>query len=410
MGSRELYLGLWVRMTVAVLLSVCGLLVLLAAEFVLAAGVSFFALVLAPLLGGLLLFGAGFLLVFFGLQWLIAVRRGAVEWSDLRVSPNDEASGDQCSTDEGISTDELPSAQKIKRTTAILVGTGVGVLLTHSVILGAFEVSPVLFAVGSGAVIVVGFTGWLVYDELSSTSSIRTDLESEYDIVSDPEREHDVQRRVRRLARQADSPAPAVEVGASTLPKAASVGYRPSNSVILVSRGLVDSLDSDELDAVLAHELAHLLNRDAAVLTALSFPRAKIAQIADLLFEPSASSDADVIIFPLLIVSTPVYIVNRLVVPTVTRYREYVADYVAGELIGSHSAMASALATLDQEYAVHYRRDLRMQWSSTAFGIVPPPWEERKVLDGAIRFFYRRLLGTHPPTESRIERLRLCEE
>jgi heat shock protein HtpX len=255
-----------------------------------------------------------------------------------------------------------------------------------------------------GAVLVVVFNGWLVYNELRS-GSVREDLEVEYDIVSDPEREHEVQRRVRRLAEQADSPVPEVEIGASHLPRAASVGYQPGESVILVSRGLVDTLDGAELDAVLAHELAHLLNRDAAVMTALSVPLSKVGKLTSL-FLNHDKSDAEILLIPLLIAATPVYIANRLAVPTVARYREYVADHAAGELVGSHAAMASALTTLDREYATQYTQDLRVDWSTEAFGIVPPPWEERKVLDGAIRFYRRRVLGTHPPTGSRVERLR----
>ncbi|ERG89606.1 MAG: Zn-dependent protease, partial [halophilic archaeon J07HX5] len=112
------------------------------------------------------------------------------------------------------------------------------------------------------------------------------------------------------------------------------------------------------------------------------------------------------LLFPVFVAAVPVYITNRLAAPMVARYREYVADHAAGELVGSHAAVAGALTTLDREYSTQYTQDLRVGWSTRAFGIVPPPWEERKVLDGAIRFFYRRILGTHPPTESRIERLR----
>jgi heat shock protein HtpX len=408
MGARWLYVGLWLRLGVAVVLAVGGLLVLLAAEFALAAVISFFVLVLGQLLGGLLLVVAVLLVFLVALRWLVAVRRGRVEWSDLRGQPGGKETDEQSPENSPAVPENLPSTRKAKRETATLTAAGLGLILAHCIVFDVLQVVPALLAALSGAVIVVGFTGWLIYSERRSTSSIRADLESEYDVVSDPEREHDVQRRVRRLAKQADSPVPDVEIGASTLPQAASVGYRPANSVILVSRGLVDCLESEELNSVLAHELAHLLNRDGAVLTALSLPRSKIEELVDLMVRHT-SSDAEMVLAPLVIVSTPVYIVNRLVVPMVTRHREYVADYAAGELIGSHSAMASALATLDRRYAVQYRRDLRMQWSSAAFGIVPPPWEERKVLNGVIRFFYRRVLGTHPPTESRIERLRSWE-
>ncbi len=298
-----------------------------------------------------------------------------------------------------------PSLRKGGRASGPLALGGLALIAVFDLGARVFdEADLVLLSAVSGAIIVLLYTGWLVYEELVSTGSIRQDLEDEHDIVSAPELEHEIEQRLSRLTAQAGCATPAVEIGASRLPRAATVGYRPRNSVILVSRGMVDSLDDDELDAVLAHELAHLLNRDAAVLTALSFPLSKMRGLMSIFLNRSA--EGSLAIVPLLLLALPFYVINRLVVPTVTRHREYVADDAAAELIGSPAAMASALSTLDREHAIRSSTDFRVQWSTAAFGIVPPPWRERHVLDGAIRFFYRRLLGTHPRTEKRIERLR----
>ena len=400
MSTGRLYLGLWLRMSVALALSVAGLLVLLAAEFVLAAVVSFFLLNLAPVFGvALLALAVVFVLPVVVLLWVLSLRFDWAELSDLLG--RDEDTEIEAADLPWLLTD-VPTVRDVARGVGLLVGPAVGLFLVHEAMFAFFDTTLIWFAAVPGAVLVVVFNGWLVYGELRS-GSVREDIEAEYDIVSDPEREHEVQRRVRRLAEQADSPVPDVEIGASHLPRAASVGYRPGESVILVSRGLVDTLDGAELDAVLAHELAHLLNRDAAVMTALSVPRSEIGGLFELMLK---ADDAAILFFPVLVAAIPVYIANRLAVPTVARHREYVADHAAGELVGSHAAMASALTTLDREYATQYTQDLRVDWSTEAFGIVPPPWEERKVLDGAIRFYRRRVLGTHPPTESRVERLR----
>ena len=415
MGQRWLYAGLWVRMLVALLLEVAGMAVLLAAEFALATGVIFFLVVLAPILGLAILGMVGLATVYVGVVWFVALRYRDAELSDLFGGPRglrgelgDEVRqflyGDPKDTAPLGSPSDPPTVRDVAVTVGPFAGAGIAVLLARSLVFTAFGFGTILWAaVAGGAVTTVGFTGWVVVGELRSAGSVRADLEDEHEIISAPERKREVTRRVRRLAGQADCPVPEVEIGASHLPRAATVGYRPRESVMLVSRGLVDSLDDEELDAVLAHELAHLVNRDAAVMTALAVPRAKIRELFGLFLD---LSDSSVLLFPLLLVSTPVYIVNRLVVPTVARYREYVADEAAGELTGNPAAMASALSTLDREYSVQHTRDLRVQWSTAAFGVVPPPWEERKVLDGATRFLYRRVLGTHPPTEARIERLR----
>jgi heat shock protein HtpX len=413
MGTRQLYLGLWLRMAVALLLTVGGLLVLLAAEFALAGVTAFFVLAVGPVFGVLVLGIAAVLALLLGLYWLVSLWRGWSELSDLLAREADEETVSDLLTreaDEEREPDDPwqslrnpPTVWRAGRILGLFACAGLGLALGYPLVFEVLEADAVSVGLVGGTVGVVGFTGWVVYDEVRSGSSVRADLEAEHDIISDPEREHEVQRRVRRLARQADSPAPDVEIGASHLPRAASVGYRPEESVILVSRGLVDSLDGTELDAVLAHELAHLLNRDAAVMTALAFPRSKVGGLSDLALRVD---DAALLLAPVFVAAIPVYIANRLAVPMVARYREYVADHAAGELTGSHAAMASALVTLDREYSVRSRQDLRAQWSTAAFGIVPPPWEERKVLDGTIRFVHRRVLGTHPPTESRIERLR----
>jgi len=401
MSEGGLYLGLWVRMGVALALSVAGLLVLLAAEFAVAAVVSFFVLNLAPVFGVALLALAVVFVLPVALLWVLSLRFDWVELSDLLGRDEDREIE---AADLPWPLTDVPTVRDVARGVGLLVGSAVGLLLVHSLMSALFDTTLLWFAVVPGAVLVVVFNGWLVYSELRS-GSVREDIEAEYNIVSDPEREHEVQRRVRRLAEQADSPVPDVEIGASHLPRAASVGYRPGESVILVSRGLVDTLDGAELDAVLAHELAHLLNRDAAVMTALSVPLSKVGGLTKL-FLNHDKSDAEMVLIPVLTAAIPVYIANRLAVPTVARYREYVADHAAGELVGSHAAMASALTSLDREYATQYTQDLRVDWSTEAFGIVPPPWEERKVLDGVIRFYRRRVLGTHPSTGSRVERLR----
>jgi heat shock protein HtpX len=418
MGQRWLYAGLWIRMLVALLLGVAGMAVLLAAEFALTTVFIFCSIVYAANIGFGILLMSGLATVYVGVVWFVALRYREAELSDLFGGPTRgllvvlkdavrqflclRMSGDSEDTTVLGSPSDPPTVRGAAVTVGGVAGVGVAVLLAHGLVFTALGFGTVLWiAVASGAVITIGVTGWVVVGELRSAGSVRADLEDEHEIISAPERKREVTHRVRRLAGQADCPAPDVEIGASHLPRAASVGYRPRESVMLVSRGLVDSLDDEELDAVLAHELAHLVNRDAAVMTALAVPRAKIHELKRLERDPSGPP-----VDPLLIVSAPVYVVNRLAVPMVARYREFVADHAAGKLVGSHAAMASALTTLDREYSTQSTQDLRVGWSTGSFSIVPPPWKERKILDSAIRFYRRRVLGTHPPTEARIERLR----
>jgi Zn-dependent protease with chaperone function len=202
-----------------------------------------------------------------------------------------------------------------------------------------------------------------------------------------------VTARLTRLAGQVDVPVPTVRVVDSRTPVAAAVGYRLSESTVVVSTGLVETLDGAELDAVLAHELAHLTNRDAAVLTALSFPRVAAWRVfREYTFNP---------LFAVLAVVAG--LASRLCAAVVARGREYSADDGAVAITGDPAALASALSTLDDAVARQPTDDLR---AGAAFSVVPPAWEEHRFFDRTRRVISRGVFGTHPDTARRIDRLR----
>jgi heat shock protein HtpX len=281
-----------------------------------------------------------------------------------------------------------------------LVGSFVGFVLADAIAWRSI-VDPVTAAVAVGAVAVLAHLVRIVHGELTADAAALRDLEGAVRVPERPsaevaDRRAAVQARVDRLAQQAGVPSPTVRLGRSPTPTAATVGYRPDDSTIVVSQGLVDVLDGRELDAVLAHELAHLQNRDAAVVTALSVPVAHAsAQIERYNAHPVVAVPAGLVI-----------VLVNWCIAVVTRYREYVADRGAVAITRDPAALASALETLDTELASRPASDLREHRSTAAFSIVPPPWEEHRFFDRTRRIVARRLFGTHPPTERRIERLR----
>ncbi|QPV64098.1 M48 family metalloprotease [Halosimplex litoreum] len=278
---------------------------------------------------------------------------------------------------------------------AVVVAAAAGGLVGVSVLAGAYRWATLLpaFAWAGGAVTAGFHLVVTARDELSS-AAVLDDLEAVADAVDD-ERLRTLERRVARLAAQADVPAPDVRLAESPTPTAAAVGYLPSRSTLVVSTGLVDALDEAQLDAVLAHELSHVANYDAAVLTALSFPRARAHRV----FRRYGLNPV-VTLFAGFVAA-----ISRVCTAVVARAREYAADDGAAAMTGDPVALATALETLDAELRHRPDRDLRAS-SAAAFSIVPPPWEEHRFFDRTRRLIYRRLLGTHPPTERRIERLR----
>ncbi|AXR79329.1 M48 family metallopeptidase [Natrarchaeobaculum sulfurireducens] len=230
-----------------------------------------------------------------------------------------------------------------------------------------------------------------------STRQVADGAGSSTDLSAEPDSTHaSLGSTVTRLAGQADLPAPDVRVLEHETPIALTVGYRPVGSTLVCSRGLIETLSDRELEAVIAHELAHVANRDAAVLTALSAPGA-VARLA------RSRYGYNPVVEPL---AMGVRLASRWYVALVSRGREYAADDGAVAIAGDPAALASALETLDADLESRPSTDLREGETAAAFAIVPPPWEDHRFFDRTRRFVARRIFGTHPATTKRLERLR----
>ncbi|RKD88132.1 M48 family metalloprotease [Halopiger aswanensis] len=261
--------------------------------------------------------------------------------------------------------------------------------------------------------------------------------------------EHEVARTVRRLAMTADVPEPSVRVIADDEPSCYTVG-RLTDATIVVTTGLVDALDADELEAVLAHEIAHIANRDVTLMTITTlfveiadqaYHWARLARRA--LFDPrqlSTRGRVAVQWFLPLVALTYVFVAPLLwVFPTIADWatrtlshaREFAADDAAARITGKPLALATALVTL-AEATEPPATDLRTA-KTRALCIVPTDLvtgravgsasdledeasttsatERRETvtawLEGATPATATAPAGTgtHPPVERRLERL-----
>ncbi|MFO8116287.1 MAG: zinc metalloprotease HtpX [Halorubrum sp.] len=208
----------------------------------------------------------------------------------------------------------------------------------------------------------------------------------------------DLHRRVERLSQQADLPKPTIAVADTQVPNAFATGRNKKNATVAVTTALLRSLDEDELDGVLAHELAHVKNRDVMVMTIASF----LSTIAFFivrwgwLLGGNNRQGAPVIVA--VLVSIVVWIVSFLLIRALSRYREYSADRGAALITGKPGALASALMTIDGRMDRVPEEDLRQEAEMNAFFIIP-------IRSG----FIGKLASTHPATENRIDRLRELE-
>ncbi|RZV12116.1 heat shock protein [Natrinema hispanicum] len=208
---------------------------------------------------------------------------------------------------------------------------------------------------------------------------------------------------IERLSQQADLPKPKVAVVDSSVPNAFATGRNQRNAAVCVTTGLMKTLERDELDGVLAHELAHVKNRDMMVMTIASF----LSTIAFMMVRWGAffggghgrgreGGGGGIVVA--ILVSLVVWIISYLLIRALSRYREFAADRGAAAITGNPSALASALLKISGQMDKVPKEDLREEAEMNAFFIIP-------IKSGVIG----RLFSTHPSTERRVEQLRDLE-
>lgn len=218
---------------------------------------------------------------------------------------------------------------------------------------------------------------------------------------------------VQSLAQQADVPMPSLHVAQTQTPLSMTTGFRPSSAQVIVSEALLNSLPDEELEAVFAHELAHIKNRDVAVMTVTALPFGAAQRVLELLFgpttgakhgEPSRASYADQLVALGLFLVFPVWILTHLLTASFSRTREFTADRGAVAITGNPAALATALERIDMALADRPSSDLRST-EIAAFAIIESPSSTPQGLLAPVRSLLRRTFATHPPTAERIERI-----
>jgi heat shock protein HtpX len=202
---------------------------------------------------------------------------------------------------------------------------------------------------------------------------------------------------VGRLCAIAGLPKPRIAIVRTDIPNAFATGRSQSSSVVAVTTGLLRRLDKSELEAVLAHELSHIKNRDVAVMTIASFLSTVASLIVQNIFFLGDRRDRESgSLIAVWVVSLIVWIVSFILIRALSRYREFSADRGAAIITGRPSALVSALMKISGTMARIPREDLRRVEGMNAFFIIPT---------GAIA----NLLSTHPPIEARIAALERLE-
>ena len=205
---------------------------------------------------------------------------------------------------------------------------------------------------------------------------------------------------VRRLANKADLPMPKVYIVPESIPNAFATGRNPSNAAVAVTEGLLDLLDEDEIEAVLAHELSHVRHYDILIGTIAATIAGAIAWIANIMqfgafFGGSKEGEntPNPIIMILLSIILP--IAAGIIQMAVSRSREFMADEGAARITGHPEWLQSALIKLENYNAQGLLPEATPE---TAHMFIINPFTGKDIS-------FANLFRTHPTTEQRIERL-----
>lgn len=212
-----------------------------------------------------------------------------------------------------------------------------------------------------------------------------------------PQEAPELYRTVKQLCLRADIPVPALYVIDDPSPNAFATGRDPQHAAVAVNTGLLQIMDRPEVEGVIAHELAHVRNRDTLISAIAATFAGAIMMIAEFarftLFFSGGSNDEDspnpLVLLLLLFVAPIAATIIRL---AISRSREYEADRGGAQISGNPLALASALRRLEQGNQVLPNRAA----PANASLYIVNPFSGKGLLS---------LLSTHPPTEERVRRL-----
>jgi len=209
----------------------------------------------------------------------------------------------------------------------------------------------------------------------------------------------ELHRTVEKLCKEADLPLPKIAIMQSPVPNAFATGRSPKHAVVACTDSIMRLLNKDELEAVLAHELAHVKNRDILTMTMASF----IAMIASMIMQSFFFSamfggrnreggGGWIIVW---IVSIIIYAASTLLILALSRYREFAADRGSAYITKNPKALMSALSKISGRMDVVPVEAKAKVEGANAFFIIP-------ALSGnsVMEFF-----STHPPLEKRLANL-----
>lgn len=200
---------------------------------------------------------------------------------------------------------------------------------------------------------------------------------------------------VRKLTKKADMPMPDIYLTPNSQPNAFATGRNPENAAVAVTKGILNLLNKEELEGVIAHELGHVKNRDTLISTIAAVMAGALAFLARIgrfrmIFGGRNRNGGGFIQLVALIFAPLAAILIKM---AISRSREYLADETGAKISGNPQALASALNKMQSQVK---NNPMKVNKATSHMFILNPLSSEG----------ISKLFSTHPPVEERIKKLR----
>ena len=280
--------------------------------------------------------------------------------------------------------------------------TGLGLVALYAIIVS------VMLSLGVSVVFVVVIAGAMIFCQYYFSDKIAMFAMHAHEVT--PQQEPRLHQIVDRLCLLANMEKPRVGVSEMDMPNAFATGRNPNHAVICATRGIMQRLNDEELEAVLAHELSHVAHRDVAVMTIAS----GVGMLAGLVSRIAlfgamfgggggrGRGGQNIVLLEMatMLISIIIYFIAFLLTMALSRYRELAADRSGAILIGKPSVLASALVHVTGDIGKIPRTDLRKSEGLNAFFFAPA------LAPGTAA----NLFSTHPTLERRLDQLNKLEK
>jgi heat shock protein HtpX len=267
--------------------------------------------------------------------------------------------------------------------TTIFLAAMFGLVLAIGGLLGGRQGLIIAFAVGGAMNIITFF-----FSDKIALASMRA---QEVDAKTAP----DLHTMISRLAQNAGLPMPRVYICPDAAPNAFATGRSPSRAAVAVTQGALKLLSYEELEGVMAHELAHVKNRDTLISCIAATVAGAISFLGHMAFYMGHGGNSREGVNPLAAILMMILapIAAALIQMAISRSREFVADHDGARIAGTPMGLASALRKLD---AVARGVPMAHEVPSQNHMFIVQPFTGKSLA---------RLFSTHPSTEQRIAKL-----